>query len=77
MRSTTISPMKRRKKTITAAVKNVVHRDPRESFHMPPELRDALQRYCDSQRPRVVKSEVLRVALEEFLKGRGYGVSDS
>lgn len=53
------------------------HTQPRESFHLSVELRQALIDYVDSQRPAPDKSEVLRVALEEFLERRGFWPVDS
>lgn len=53
------------KKTNTTADR---HKAPRESFHLPEALRQALLDFLQSQRPRPGKSEVMRVALEEYLK---------
>lgn len=46
------------------------HLLPRKSFHMPADLHAALDDYCRETRPRPTKSEVLRVALEEFLQSK-------
>lgn len=48
------------------------HKTPRESFHLPGELREALIAYRDSTYPRVDKSAIIRSAIEEFLLKRGY-----
>lgn len=48
------------------------HRNPRESFHAPAELFEALDRYRNDQRIRPPKSVVMRVALENFLESVGY-----
>lgn len=48
------------------------HKQPRESFHLPADLRAALERYIDDARPPTDKSKVMRVALEEFLGQQGY-----
>jgi hypothetical protein len=45
---------------------------PREAFHMPKTLHDALLRFCDDARPETTKTAVIRLALEDFLKSRGY-----
>jgi hypothetical protein len=45
---------------------------PREAFHLPAELREALTEYVAAQRPETDKSAVMRHALEEYLKRVGY-----
>ena len=47
------------------------HIEPRESFHLPQEMLDALLLYVDRTRPQTSKSAVLRLALEEFLQRAG------
>lgn len=56
----------------SAAVVVDRHLEPRESFHLPGELREALVRYCESFRPELPKSAVMRVALEDFLRAKGF-----
>lgn len=46
--------------------------DSRESFHLPPKLRDALNSYISHTKPKPGKSAVLRAALEEFLERAGF-----
>ena len=48
------------------------HKEPRESFHLPEKLREALEQYVQQTRPQPGKSAVLRTALEEFLQRRGF-----
>jgi hypothetical protein len=48
------------------------HIEPRESFHLPRPLLDALVRYVDQTRPETSKSAVIRLALEEFLERAGF-----
>jgi hypothetical protein len=48
------------------------HIEPRESFHLPQALLDALIRYVDQTRPETTKSAVIRLALEEFLTEAGF-----
>src|SRR5262249_29082348 len=48
------------------------HAEPRESFHLPRAMLDALTHYVDSARPPTTKSAVIRLALEEFLSGEGF-----
>jgi hypothetical protein len=47
------------------------HTEPRESFHLPQALLDALLTYVDRTRPETSKSAVIRLALEEFLASKG------
>jgi hypothetical protein len=47
------------------------HAEPRESFHLPQALLDALLRYVGQTRPETTKSAVIRLALEEFLTRAG------
>ncbi len=47
-------------------------RGPREVFHMSQELHDAFISYCESARPTLQKSPVLRVALEDYLAAKGF-----
>ena len=47
------------------------HKEPRESFHLPAELRAALTSYIQRTKPTPGKSAVLRAALEEFLQRAG------
>jgi hypothetical protein len=44
----------------------------RETFVMPPDLYDALERYLASLRPSPDKSTVYRVAIEDFLTDKGF-----
>jgi hypothetical protein len=48
------------------------HVEPRESFHLPQPLLDALVRYVEQTRPETSKSAVIRLALEEFLQRAGF-----
>jgi hypothetical protein len=48
------------------------HRHPRESFHLPDDLRAALVRFVNDTRPRPSKSAVMVAALEQYLESRGY-----
>ena len=48
------------------------HKNPREAFHLSPELLQALTKYIESCRPSPNKSDVFRVALEDFLSKEGY-----
>lgn len=48
------------------------HSDPRFTFHLEQELLDALADYCDSFPHDVQKSQVVRDALREFLKSKGF-----
>ncbi len=48
------------------------HVNPREAFHMDPELHDALKQYLASIRPTPDKSATLRAALEDFLEAKGF-----
>jgi hypothetical protein len=47
------------------------HAEPRESFHLPQALLDALLTYVERTRPETSKSAVIRLALEEFLTRAG------
>ncbi len=47
------------------------HAEPRESFHLPPGLQAALEKYVEQSRPETTKSATCRVALEEFLERAG------
>jgi hypothetical protein len=47
------------------------HAEPRESFHLPQALLDALLQYVGQTRPETTKSAVIRLALEEFLARAG------
>ncbi len=64
-----IMPTPKRKRT--DAKQQNRHKEPREAFHLPPSLREALESYIERTRPRPVKSAVLRLALEEFLERQG------
>ncbi len=51
------------------------HVEPRESFHLPQAMQDALERYVkDSEASETPtdKSKVCRVALSQFLQRKGY-----
>lgn len=48
-----------------------VHSSPRCAFVLPPDLKAALDRYCNDRSPRYEQSEVLRVALREHLRREG------
>src|SRR4051794_40643992 len=48
------------------------HVEPRETFHLPQELLDALVRCVNDTRPETTKSAVIRSALEDYLTARGY-----
>ena len=48
------------------------HKNPKETFHLSPELQRALEEYRDSTRPRPDKSEICRTALEDFLRLQGF-----
>ena len=48
------------------------NKQPREAFHMPAPLHEALLRFCKDARPETTKTAVIRLALEDFLKSRGY-----
>lgn len=48
------------------------HTDPRFTFHLEEELLRALTNYCDSFPHDVQKSQVVRDALREFLKDKGF-----
>lgn len=45
---------------------------PREAFHLPTDLKDALRRYVESTKPKPDKSEVMRLALTEYLERVGF-----
>lgn len=48
------------------------HSDPRFTFHLEAELLEALTNYCDSFAHDLQKSQVVRDALRDFLKGKGF-----
>jgi hypothetical protein len=48
------------------------HTQPREAFHLSEALAGALTAYCQAQEIPPRRSDVLRVALTEFLKARGH-----
>lgn len=48
------------------------HRHPRIAFHLPESQRKALAAYRESLRPRPSESEIVRTALEMFLKEKGF-----
>jgi hypothetical protein len=48
------------------------HREPREVFHLPPELREALAAYVASVEPATTRSAVVRLALQRFLTDVGF-----
>lgn len=48
------------------------HTKPKETFHLPQEMLDALYEYLDATEPRPDKSEVMRVALKRFLEEKGF-----
>lgn len=45
---------------------------PKETFHLPPDERDALEEYVNDQPNETNKSAVIRRALREFLTREGY-----
>jgi hypothetical protein len=47
------------------------HIEPKETFHLPTAMVEALERYVAQSRPQTSKSAVLRLALEEFLVKAG------
>lgn len=49
-----------------------VHRQPRESFHLPEDLQRDLERCVDASRPRTNKTEIIKLALEEYLTRTGF-----
>jgi hypothetical protein len=61
-----------KQKPKTAKRRKGGNKQPREAFHMPPELHEALLRFVADARPETTKTAVIRLALEDFLKGRGY-----
>jgi hypothetical protein len=48
------------------------HVNPRFAFHLERELLDALGAYCDAQRLRPDASQVVRLALREYLEREGF-----
>lgn len=48
------------------------HAQPRYAFHLEQQLLDALGAYCDAQRLVPDKSEVVRLAIREFLEREGF-----
>lgn len=48
------------------------HKQPRESFHLPEELQDALTAFCNDSDQDPGKSGVIRKALEKYLAEKGY-----
>lgn len=48
------------------------HAHPRFAFHLERELLDAVGRYCLAQRLVPDKSEVVRLAVREFLEREGF-----
>ena len=45
---------------------------PRESFHLPADLRTALLKFQERREPRPGKSAVLRTALQHYLASQGF-----
>jgi hypothetical protein len=70
-RQTSKKPMVQTAQPVPTQAKDY-HRDPRESFHLPPELQAALLEYLANTKPSPGKSETLRTSLEEFLERKGY-----
>ncbi len=52
--------------------KPVQRTEPREAFHLPADLREALVKFVDDARPETSKTAVIKLALEEFLTKHGY-----
>lgn len=48
------------------------HSQPRFAFHLDQQLLDAIGAYCDAQRLVPDKSEVVRLAIREFLEREGF-----
>lgn len=48
------------------------HLDPRVTFHMETELRDAMAAYIAAQELKPSSSEVMRQALRSWLRSRGF-----
>lgn len=48
------------------------HKTPKLQFHIPPDLKAALDRYIDATRPEPTVTAVLRLAVERFLEGEGH-----
>ena len=48
------------------------HKNPRKAFHAPAPLFEALEAYCTESKPKYDESEVLRTALEQFLRSVNY-----
>ena len=48
------------------------YKNPRETFHLPADLLQAMIRFIEAQEVKPDKSEVMRVALREFLAKRGF-----
>ncbi len=48
------------------------HVAPRESFHLPEDLREALEAFIDHSDPKPGKSAVLRSALQDYLSRHGF-----
>lgn len=48
------------------------HSQPRYAFHLEQALLDALGRYCEAQKLVPDKSEVVRLALREYLEREGF-----
>ncbi len=47
------------------------HLNPKLQFHLPPDLREALEEYMGRTKPTPTYTAVLRLALEEFLERAG------
>jgi hypothetical protein len=47
------------------------HIEPREAFHLPQAMLDALIEFVADHKPETTKSAVIRLALEEFLVRAG------
>lgn len=48
------------------------HSQPRFALHMEQELLDALGRYCEAQEIEPDRSAVVRVAIQQFLRSKGF-----
>ena len=68
-RTGTLTPVAKKKTTKRPVPGRHAH--PKEGFHLPSDLREALIKYIEESKPKPSKSEVIRVALEEFLAKHG------
>lgn len=56
----------------TAEPKVYKHKEPREAFHLPESLQQALEDYVGYVRPATSKTAVLKAALEDYLERQGF-----